>query len=156
MANRVQIQYVKYYTQDSTAKRVAPAIPLHTGALPQVKKRKVHRIYVDPVAMLGIVVAVSMMIMMLVGISHLNTERSRMEVMEQQVETLRQRNMELKTQYKEGCDLDEVKEIALALGMVPAREVAHSSIEVELPAVEEPVKVSVWGRIGTFLTGLFA
>jgi len=79
-----------------------------------------------------------------------------MEVMEQQVETLRQRNMELKTQYKEGCDLDEVKEIALALGMVPAREVAHSSIEVELPAVEEPVKVSVWGRIGTFLTGLFA
>ncbi len=156
MADRVQIQYVKYYTQDNTAKRVAPAIPLHTGALPQIKKRKLHRIYVDPVAALGIVVAITMMIMMLVGISHLNTERNRMDVMEQQVEMLRQKNVALQAQYDSECDLDEVKEIALALGMVPARNVAHSAIEVELPPVEEPVQMSVWNQIGTFLTGLFA
>lgn len=156
MANRVQIQYVKYYTQDNTAKRVAPAIPLHTGALPQIKKRKVRRIYVDPVATLGIVVAVSMMIMMIVGMSHLTAERNRLEVMEQQVEMLRQENMDLQAQYDKELNLDEVKEIALALGMVPGREVAHSSIEVELPPVEEPAQVSIWNRIGTFLTGLFA
>ncbi len=156
MANRVQIQYVKYYTQDNTAKRVAPAIPLHTGALPQIKKRKIRRIYVDPVATLGIVVAVSMMIMMLVGMSRLSSENARLEVMEQRVEMLRQQNTDLQARYDKELDLDEVKDIALALGMVPGRDVAHSSIEVELPQAEEPAQVSIWHRIGTFLTGLFA
>ena len=156
MADRVQIQYVKYYTQDNTAKRVAPAIPLHTGALPQIKKRKLHRIYVDPVATLGIVVAVSMMIMMLVGITQLRSENARLDVMQKQVEMLRQQNADLQAQYDKEVNLDAVKEIALALGMVPGREVAHSTIEVEMPQEEAPTEVSIWNRIGTFLTGLFA
>ena len=156
MANRVQIQYVEYYTQDNTAKRVAPAIPLHTGAIPQIKKRKVYRIYIDPVATLGVVVAVSMMIMMIVGLSNLSSEQKRLEVMEQQVRVLRQENMDLQARYDKELNLDEVKEIALALGMVPGRDVAHSSIEVEMPQVEEPARISIWNRIGTFLTGLFA
>ncbi|MBQ3491257.1 MAG: hypothetical protein IJA74_01745 [Oscillospiraceae bacterium] len=156
MANRVDIQYVQFYSADSTAKRIAPAIPVHTGALPQIKKRKVRRVYLDPVAALGIVVAVSMMIMMLVGLSQLRSERNRLAVMEQQVEILHQKNMDLQAQYEKECNIDQVKEIALALGMVPGREVAHSSIEVELPQTEEPVSVSIWNRIGTFLTGLFA
>jgi len=156
MANRVDIQYVQFYSADSTAKRIAPAISVHTGALPQIKKRKVRRVYLDPVAALGIVVAVSMMIMMLVGLSQLRSERNRLAVMEQQVEILHQKNMDLQAQYDKECNIDQVKEIALALGMVPGREVAHSSIEVELPQTEEPVSVSIWNRIGTFLTGLFA
>ena len=156
MANRVQIQYVEYYTQDNTAKRVAPAILLHTGAIPQIKKRKVYRIYIDPVATLGVVVAVSMMIMMIVGLSNLSSEQKRLEVMEQQVRVLRQENMDLQARYDKELNLDEVKEIALALGMVPGRDVAHSSIEVEMPQVEEPARISIWNRIGTFLTGLFA
>ena len=156
MANRVDIQYVQFYSADSTAKRIAPAIPVHTGALPQIKKRKVRRVYLDPVAALGIVVAVSMMIMMLVGLSQLRSERNRLAVMEQQVEILHQKNMDLQAQYDKECNIDQVKEIALALGMVPGREVAHSSIEGELPQTEEPVSVSIWNRIGTFLTGLFA
>ena len=156
MADRVQIQYVKYYTQDNTAKRVAPAIPLHTGAIPQIKKRKLHRIYIDPVATLGIVVAVSMMIMMIVGITQLRNENDRLGVMEQQVEMLRQQNADLQAQYDSEVNLDAVKEIALALGMVPGREVAHSTLEVDLPQEEAPTEATVWSQIGTFLTGLFA
>ena len=147
MADRVQIQYVKYYTQDNTAKRVAPAIPLHTGALPQIKKRKLHRIYIDPVATLGIT-----------GHSQefFGTENDRLGVMEQQVEILRQQNADLQAQYDSEVNLDAVKEIALALGMVPGREVAHSTLEVDLPQEEAPTEETVWSQIGTFLTGLFA
>jgi len=156
MAQRVDIQYVQFYTSDSTAKRVAPAIPVHTGALPRVNKRRVRRVYIDPVAILGSAVAVCMLVMMLVGLSDLRAEQAKTAEMAAYVAQLQDENATLQARFEAECDLEKIEETALALGMVPREEVEHIAIEVELPPVEEEKPVSLWQRIGTFLAGLFA
>ena len=156
MAPKVNVQYVQFYTSGSAAKKVAPAISVHTGALPQIKKRKLQRIYVDPVATFGIIVAVCMLVMMLVGVSQLRQEQDRIAEMEQQVATLSIENARLQAQYEEERDLEAVEEIALALGMIPQQEAANSYIHIEVPQTQIPEHMTLWNRIGTFLAGLFA
>ena len=135
MANSVNVQYVQYYTAGSTAKKLAPVIPLNTPALPQTKtQQKRMRIYLDPVALLGTVVAVSMLIAMLVGLSALKSEQAKTATMVEYVESLRVENEALHTQYAEKCNLEEIREDALALGMVPKEEVPHTLIKVDLPS----------------------
>ena len=118
------------------------------------KKRKVHRIYVDPVATLGILVAVSMLIMMAVGVSQLRSEQTETAAMVEYVQQLQGENVALQAQYDEECDLEMVEKTALALGMIPRQDAPHVSIEIPMPQQQETV--SLWQRIGTFLTGLFA
>lgn len=156
MAQRVDIQYVRFYTSGSAAQRVAPAISVHTGALPQIKKRNLQRIYVDPVATLGIVVAVCMLVLMLVGVFQLRAEQRQTAAMVEYVELLRQENESLQAKYEVERDLESVKEIALALGMIPQEEAPHISIQVEPHQPEVPEQMNFWQRIGTFLAGLFA
>ena len=56
--------------------------------LPRVKKHKVHRIYVDPVATLGVMVAVCMLIMMAVGVFRLQKVRQQNEVLLEHIQEL--------------------------------------------------------------------
>jgi len=156
MAQRVDIQYVQFYTQGSAAKKVAPAISVHTGALPQVRKHKRKSVCIDPVAILGIAVAMCMLIMMLVGVSQLKQAQQNTVAMEQYVEQLRQENKQLEACYEEGCDLEAIEKTALALGMVPGKNVENTIIHVEVPQEPAVVQTTLWQRIGTFLTGLFA
>ena len=156
MAQRVDVQYIHFYTQGSAARKLQPAVKPQTGTLPQIKKRKIQRIYVDPVAALGTVVAVCMLIMMMVGINQLRVERQKTADMAAYVEQLQAKNTALQAQYEEECDLEAVEKTALALGMIPQPQAAHTSIEVEVPVVEDQMQASIWQRIGTFLTGLFA
>ncbi len=154
MAQQVNVQYVQFYTQGSAARRIAPKPAVRTDTLPQIKKRKLVRVYIDPVAILGTLVAVCMLIMMAVGVSQLRNEQQKTVEMEQYVARLQIENRQLKAEYAVQCDLEAVEQTALALGMIPQQEAVHIPITVEVPQVEEPV--SMWQRIGTFLTGLFA
>ena len=156
MAQRVDVQYIHLYTQGSAARKIQPAVKSQTGTLPQIKKKKVQRIYIDPVATLGAVVAICMLIMMVVGISQLRVEQQKTAQMVSYVEQLQAKNTALQAQYEEECDLEAVEKTALALGMIPQPEASHTSIQVELPVAENDLQVSLWQRIGTFLTGLFA
>ena len=131
---QMKAQYVQYYTPGTAAKKLAPVIPLRTPALPRTKaKQKRIKIYLDPVALFGTVVAVSMLISVLVGFSALQTEQKKVATMVDYVETLRIENESLRTQYEGKCDLAEIEEAALALGMVPKEEVTHTVIHLELP-----------------------
>ena len=156
MAQCVDVQYIHFYTQGSAARKLQPAVKPQTGTLPQIKKRKIQRIYVDPVAALGTVVAVCMLIMMMVGINQLRVEQQKTADMAAYVEQLQAKNTALQAQYEEECDLEAVEKTALAMGMIPQPQAAHTSIQVEVPVAEDQMQASVWERIGTFLTGLFA
>ena len=156
MAQHVDVQYVRYYTQGSAARQIQPAVKSQTGTLPQIKKKKIQRVYIDPVATLGTVVALCMLIMMVVGISQLRAEQQRTAEMVAYVELLQQQNTALQVQYEEECDLEAVEKTALALGMIPQPQAAHSSIQVEIPVVENEMQATIWQRIGTFMTSLFA
>ena len=156
MAQRIDVQYVRFYTQGSAAKRIAPAQSHYTEKLPKVKKHKVRRIYVDPVATFGIVVALCMSVMMAVGVSRLCETQRQTGAMEQYVALLQQENQELQDRYVAECDLEAVEKTALALGMIPREEAKQIWIQVELPQQQEMETTSIWQRVGTFLAGLFA
>ena len=108
----------------------------------------------DPVALLGIVVAVAMLLMMAVGVSQLRVEQEKCAVMEDYIQRLEICNRQLEEEYVASCDLEAVEKTALALGMIPAEQATCTTITVEPVQAQE--QVTLWSRIGTFLTGLFA
>ena len=154
MAQHASVQYVQFYTQGSAAPRILPAIETLIARLPKRNVHKVLRIHVDPVAALGTVVAICMLVMMAVGVNQLQAQQLKTEALQQQVEQLRVENRILHGEYAAQCDLDEIEKTALALGMIPQQSASHTTITIELP--QEETSVSLWSRIGTFLTGLFA
>ena len=129
MAPQSQVQYIRYYTAGSAARKLAPEIQQHPKAAPRPKKAKRVVLYIDPVAILGIVTAVFMLVCMLVGLVQLNETYRQRDELSGQVQQLIQKNESLRTQYNEGYDLEQIEKTALALGMVPAEQVAHVSID---------------------------
>ena len=155
MAKKYNIQYVNFYTDGSAARKIAPVLHSENVVMPKQKKQKRKVIYLDPVAVLGMAVAVCMLLMMIVGLAQLTQARGKAVAMEQYVIQLDIENDQLDQMYHDGYDIAEVERTALALGMVPGSQVKQTSIVIP---VEEPVveAVSLWDQIGTFLSSLFA
>lgn len=152
---RLDVQYIQYSTEGSVARQFLPTFPKkQTTAVTRMHKYVRTHIYVDPVAILGIVVAVCMFIMMAVGVFQLQNAQAEAARMEHYVLQLSAENKALENQYVTGYDLEEIEQTARALGMVSAEEVPAFSVTVEEPQVEE--EPTFWEGIGTFLTGLFA
>lgn len=156
MAQKMQVQYIRLYTDGSTALKPEPVyIPHKTAPLPKVTKAKCKKIFVDPVAMLSIGVAFCLIIMMCVGFAQLNQARAEVAAMESYIERLEDQHSELSAQYRSGYNLEEVRQNALALNMIPAEQAAR--VTIQIPAEPEQVtEPTLWERIDTFLTGLFA
>ena len=57
--------------------------------------------------------------------------------------------------YREGYDLDEIRDFADANGMVPAEQAPQIQIDVQLPQPEQE-QLTFWESVTTFLAGLFA
>ena len=152
MAQRTQIQYIRFYTEGSAARKGAPVVtPFKTARLPKVNHQKKIVLRIDPVAVVGIVVAVAMMIMMVVGIFQYKAAQEQAQLMERYVETLNRDNESLQNTY-DSIDLTAIEQTALALGMVPESQVQHVSLRVPpVQEIEEPQE-TFW----TFLAGLFA
>lgn len=129
MANKSEVQYVRYYTVGSAARELAPELPQRPKPAPKPKKAKRVVLYVDPVAILGVITAVFLLVCMLVGLVQLNQVRARQENMSRYVQQLIQENETLRTQYEAGYDLEQIEKTALALGMVPAEQVTHIAVD---------------------------
>ena len=154
MARKPDVQYIRFYTDGSAARKVASVAPLKTIKLPKVKKQKKLLLYIDPVAIAGIAMAVIMLTLMAVGVMQLKTARQEMQTMAAYVSTLQEENASLQATFSEGYDLDQIEKTALALGLVPKEQVRHVTVFVpELIVEEEP---DAWERFYIFLTGLFA
>ena len=131
MAQRVDVQYIQFYSPDSTARRVMPTTTPVLHPTRTATKIKVKRIYVDPIAALGIVVAACMLIMMAVGFSRLQAAKEKSAVMAEYVESLEVQNQQLQAEYADSYDLEEVRKTAQALGMIPAGEAKHTVVTIE-------------------------
>ena len=155
MAQKLDVQYIRFYTDGSAAKKVAPLAPLKTIKLPKIKKHKRIVLRIDPVALCAIAMSAVMLVLMLIGSVKLYSARQDLVQMNSYVQTLRQEQASLNATMSAGYDLAEIERTALALGMVPKAQVQHVSIEV--PAEEAvPENPGAWERFYTFLTGLFA
>lgn len=157
MADKPDIQYIsRYFVPGSDAPKVAPREKpkLVKTTLPRVKPREKVCIYVDPVALASVVVAVAILITMGISIFRFNESWQEYKAMENYLTALRDENVTLEHTYRTGYDLQTVEEQALALGLVPASQVQTISVKVTVPTPEpEP---TVWENILWFLKGLFA
>ena len=154
MANQIDIRYIDFSIDGSAARKIVPA-PKQKAQLPTAKRKKSYVLTVDPIAIVGMAVAVVMIVFMGIGLIRLQAAQSRNVQMAQYVDTLTENNTALQAQFHEVCDLDEVRQLALALGMVPKADAPETGITMYVP--EEPVATpTLWEQIGTFLAGLFA
>jgi cell division protein FtsL len=153
MARKEEIRYIQFYTDGSAAKQITPRWPVAAPKKKSAQKKK-QIVYVDPLALGGIVVAVVMLALMIVGVCKLNAVQQEATQMQTYVETLKAENVTLKQRYSEECDLEAIEQTALALGMIPVEEAQQIQITVQLP--HEETEPSFWDNIGVFLTGLFA
>lgn len=157
MAQQLEVKYIRTYTEGSAARKLAPAFPLREPqVLPKVHRKKKIIVRVDPVAVLGIAVAVTMLICMACGVSTLYAARQETVQMQAYVSALSAENQRLYEDYEAGYDLENVEQTALALGMIPQERAEHITIEVAEPVQMQAEEPGFFARIATFLTELFA
>lgn len=155
MANKPEIQYVEqFFIPGSEAPQLQPQRGGQPARKPRVQQEKKIRILVDPVAMLGLVVAVTMLVLMAVGVYQYNAASQRNEAVNDYLLQLKDTNITREYQYRTKLDLTKIAEQAKALGMIPASEAQTITVHVEVPQPEpEP---TWWDDLVWFLEGLFA
>lgn len=157
MTNRHEIQYVQFYVDGSAARKLDTVAPVKEKQqrTPTARRPKRKNVYIDPVAILGIVVSVALFVSMLVGFHQLKTAQAEQAAMDLYVGQLKLSNHALQEQFHDTVNLSDIEQKALALGMVPATEVRTTTIQISEPEqTEEPA--GVWEQVGTFLASLFA
>lgn len=154
MANQIDIRYIDFSTEGNAARKFAPAQKKKVQ-LPGAKRKTRRVLTIDPLAIIGVAVAVCMIVFMGIGVLRLQAAQEKNLQMAQYVDSLSEKNTALQAEFNEVCDLEEVRQLALALGMIPKLEAPQTGITMYVP--EEPVaSPSLWEQIGTFLAGLFA
>ena len=157
MVQKPDIQYVtQFYSYGSEAKvlELKPKTPKKKFVLPKAIPQQKIRIRVDPVAWAGIAIAIVMVVLMAVSVSSYLDTCADYEVMTNHVISLQNFNIEKQQEYAKLYDLDDVREKALALGMIPIEE---AEVVIIHPVIPEPEpEIPWWENISWFLKGLFA
>ena len=154
MAKNVNNRYIQFYTAGSTAVKVQIQDEQTWAPLPEAKPKPKILLPVDPVAIIGFVVAICMLVMMTAGINRLNETRREVAEMEHYVAQLTAQNKTLTETYAQGYKPDEIRQQALDMGMVPAEDIPVKHIYITMPLQPEPVTTR--DQITTFLSDLFA
>ena len=149
-------RYIQFYTPGTAAVKVQIQDEQTWAPLPEPKQERKIMIHVDPVAILGFVVAVCMLILMTVGINQLNSARREVATLEHYVAELTAENHALKETYSTGYNLGDIRQKALDMGMVPVEEIPESQIYITIPLPQTEEPATVWEQATAFLTGLFA
>ena len=149
-------RYIQFYTAGSSACKVELRREQEWAPLPKEEPKAKTVIHIDPVAIIGFLVAVSMLCLMAVGINRLNASRQEVAVLEHYVAGLTQENQTLSQAYADGYDLEEIRLKALDMGMVPAEQIPQTRIQVEMEIPVAEAEVTAWSRVSTLLAGLFA
>ncbi len=149
--------YISYYSNDSTARRVERKPVTKAMAAPKPVTRPAKRVVVrvDPVAVAGIVLALVMLVSLISAGSQYHSWTEKNAQLSHYVATLQQEQEALQQEYKAGYDLEQIREIATAIGMVPAEDAQRITVDVHIPGADQE-QVSFWESITIFLAGLFA
>lgn len=155
MAVQADIRYVQYRVEGTAARK--PERQSDKGEQSVHKRRKAEHkvIRLDPVALAGIVLSAVVLVAMAVGLVQYRHGLQQRAQMSQHIAQLRQENAALEQQYREGYDLEEIRDIALAAGMIPSENASRVRVQVTQP--EQPqTEMTFWDSLTTFLAGIFA
>lgn len=149
MARKTEIQYIRYYTDGSAAKKLEPKLPEKRSKpiVPRVPRIQ-YVLHVDLLAIGGIAVAAVLLIMMAVGVVQLRGAQEQTRQYAQYVQQLDQANQQLQSQYEEGYDLEDIRHQAELLGLVPIE--SAEQIDIQIPAPQTAPKLTLWERICEF------
>ena len=157
MSQKPKIQYVgQFYIHGSEARQLElQEKKKHAKSkLPLERLRKVEVIYLDPVAIFGIVTALVLLAVMTVGVLQIRDDWTDYQTMSNYVSRLNSENAELKADYRSQYDLEDIRVKAEALGMVPKSQLEVRTVYVTIP---QPEPEMTWlEEIQWFLSGLFA
>lgn len=156
MARKAEVRYINFYSVGSSAYKLDAMPTPKKQAAPAPKQRKARRILlkVDPIALVGVILAFVMLIMMVVGLFRLVDARNQAAEMQAYVTKLEAENRVLTEQYRSSIDPEEIRQIATQMGMVPIEQAQR--IEITVPVTEPVQEPTVWETVYTFLVGLFA
>ena len=157
MTRQPDIQYVQFSFDGTAARKLETSRtearqPQRVQNRRRQRKRKIIRI--DPLALCAMVTAGVMLIVMAVGMLRLGSINQDAAKMEAYVSKLQTEQTQLQSEYRDSFDQEEIRQKALAIGLVPRQTGEQITISVQVPPVQE--EQTVWDQIGTFLAGLFA
>ena len=134
MARGNEIRYIQFYTDGSAARQLEPKVqPKKKLQQPRRKHQKKIVLHVDLLAVTGILVACVMLVMMLSGMMTLNKINGEIDRLESYLAELESENLQLHQTYRAGYDLDQIREAALEMGMIPAARAVTVSLPVGTP-----------------------
>ena len=160
MARQPDIQYVRYYTGGSAARKIElqpEKKKKNIAAQPQrprTRQQKKTVIHLDPISVLAVMVAGVMLIAMAIGMLRLGQVNTEVDAMNSYAAQLQQENASLRQEYESGYDLEDIEQKALEMGLVPIEQVQHVTVAVpETPVEAEP---TFWEKAAAFFSELFA
>ena len=157
MNQKPKIQYVgQFYVHGSEARQLQLQEQKRQAKtkLPLARIQKIEKIYVDPVALAGIAVAVVMLVTMVLGAIQIKQDWDQYERVSAYVSELKRENARISHAYRASYDLEDIKSKALAMGLVPKSELQTMSVTVTVPKPEP--ELTRLQEIEYFLEGLFA
>ena len=156
MSQKPKIQYVgQFYIHGSEARQLELQEKKKAKSkLPLERLRKMEVIYLDPVAIFGIVTALVMLTVMILGVLQIRDDWEEYRVMSNYVSRLNSENAQMQADYRSQYDLEDIRVKAQAMGMVPKSELEVRTVYVTLPQPEPERKMLE--EIQWFLSGLFA
>ncbi|MDY2558702.1 MAG: hypothetical protein SOW29_10235 [Candidatus Faecousia sp.] len=152
MDQKPVIQYVgQFYVYGSEVQ--ARKKKEHKPVLPKAPRTGVqHCVYVDPVAVCGIAVAVLMLVVLAVGAFQLRAAMQQYNAQSEQLSAIKRENARLEHLYRTSLDLEAVQAQAEKLGMVPAEELEHRELVVTVG--QAPEESTAWENFLWFVKGL--
>jgi len=156
MNQKPKIQYVgQFYVHGSEAKKLELQQQRTARFRQPIEKlQKIEKIYVDPVALVGIAVAVVMLVTMVLGALQIRNDWAEYNAVSSYVSWLKEQKAEKQIAYRKAYDLEDITTKAHALGLVPKSEVKTMTVTVVLPEPEP--EVSRLDEIKGFLEDMFA
>lgn len=155
MVQKAKIEYVgDYYVFGSEARKLEEKPKRALPKLPKIHLPKMQTVYIDPLAVGGIAVAVIMLAVLIFGAVRLNGSLAEYRQMESYVAQLHRENSELSHEYHTAYDPEEVREIAENYGMIDASDAQRWIIHVAVP--QPKAEPTFWENVRWFLSGLFA
>ena len=157
MSQKPKIQYVgQFYIHGSEARQLElqEKKKQAKSKLPLERLRKIEVVYLDPVAIFGIVTALVMLTVMILGVLQIRDDWKEYRVMSNYVSRLNSENAELQADYRSQYDLEDIRIKAQALGMVPKSDLEVRTVYVTIP---QPEPEMTWlEELQWLLSGLFA
>ena len=157
MNQKPKIQYVgQFYVHGSEARQLQLQEQKRQAKtkLPIARIQKIEKVYVDPVALAGIAVAVVMLVTMVLGAIQIKRDWDQYEQVSSYVSELKKENARKNHAYRLSYDLADIETKALAMGLVPRSDLETVTVSVTVP--EKLPQMTRMEEIRFFLEGLFA